>query len=139
MNDTHDKALETPRAGDVEVDVPEEGILRVTYRGFITGPVVERSLAPTRERLARSPARVVFFDTLGMEGFDASVRGPGADLLRFLKGSKLDAGVVAASSTAVRLIGTALGITARFPMAFVKTSEEAMAHAREVVRAGGHG
>src|SRR5262249_47403405 len=137
MNDTAGKAPETPRAGDVEVDVPEEGILRVTYRGFITGPVVERLLALARERLRRQPARGVLLGALGVEGFDASVRGPGADMLRFLKGTTLDSGIVAVSSTAVRLIGTALGITARFPMAFVKTSEEAMARARKVVRGDG--
>ena len=74
-----------------------------------------------------------------MKGFDSTVRGPGVSLFRFMKEAKLDLGIIATDSTAAKLTGTAFGIAARFPLAFVKSSEDAMARARGVVRAGADG
>jgi hypothetical protein len=125
------------RSGGVELDVPEPSILRILFHGHVDGPVVEEAVHLAREHLIRAPARVVVFDTMGVTSFDGSVRRPGIDLLRALKAAGVGSAVVAVVSKGIRLVGVAVSITARFPLAFFVSVEQAMARAREL--AGDHG
>ncbi|HVY48114.1 MAG TPA: hypothetical protein VHB21_19635 [Minicystis sp.] len=119
--------------GGVRVHVPEAGILCVTFAGHADERVVAEACREVRRTLDGAKVKAVIFDTTEVTGFDATVRGPGLELLGLVKAAGVARGFAAAQSSGVRMIGSALGVAAGLRLAFYETFADAARAAAEQV------
>jgi hypothetical protein len=124
-------------AAEIAVDLAEEGLLRMRLTGSIDGALVQQAMARVRALMVNRRARICLIDAMAVTGIDASMRAPGLELFRLLKGYSIPACVVATASPLVRLVASTLGMASGLRVEIVATSELAAQRVQKGLRAGG--
>lgn len=102
------------------------GVLIVRFRGRVSGAQTMQLLETVREELAAEPVRAFVFDCTRAESYTVDVRAPGVELLQALRDAGATRGYAAASSSSIRMIGTAVAFVAGVNVRFVESVSEAV-------------
>ncbi len=124
-------------AAEIAVDLAEEGLLRMRLSGELDGPQVQQAIGRVRALMVNRRARICLIDAMAVTGVDASMRAPGLELFRLLKGYSIPSCVVATASPLVRLVASTLGMASGLRVEIVATSEVAVQRVQKGLRAGG--
>lgn len=119
------------RAGAASAEMLAGNIVCVRFSGHATAAVLEQVLPSVRAQIALGPKAVVF-DATGVTSFDSDVRNPGFELLHAFRSAGVTAATGAVTSTAVRMIGSAIAFGAGLPLEFFAKVDDALARAREL-------
>jgi len=114
---------EPSATAEITVELAEEGLLRIRASGNVDGPLVQRAVVRLRGLMGNRRARICLIDAMGVTGVDASMRAPGLELFRILKGYGVTACIIATASPLVRLVASTLGMASGLRVEIVPTAE----------------
>jgi hypothetical protein len=123
-------------AAGIAVDLAEEGLLRMRLSGNIDGPLVQQTIVRVRTLMGTRRARICLADMMAVTGIDTTMRAPGLDLFRVVKGYGITACIVATASPLVRLVASTLGMASGLRVEIVATSELAVQRVQKGLRSG---
>lgn len=116
--------------GDAVVSIVENHIFCLKISGFLSESVSRLALARTRVLLEGRRVRVAVADTIGATGTQASVQGPVREFVAFTKEHGVREVFCAATSPAMRLLGSAVALATGVRIQFFPTAEAAWVSAR---------
>ncbi|MEP7120120.1 MAG: hypothetical protein ABJE95_04380 [Byssovorax sp.] len=123
-----------PAPSEVKVDLVEEGFLRFLLSGESNGELIKRAIDQMRVVVKGRRLRVFVLDAMAVTKVEMSMRAPGLEILALLKASGATIGVVATTSSVVRLLATTLGVASGVRIELQDTSELAMRRAHALAK-----
>lgn len=114
--------------GRITVTRPRRAFVKTEFKGYITTELVDQAANQLKAAIKGEPVQAALFDASGVSGYDPMLVAAGNRLLKVVKDAAVPRTAAVASSTAVRMMGSAIAFGLGLRMRFFETEKEALAY-----------